>query len=105
MFEKKSNQLIKTISDKKRVTSKITGSAQMIVDRFFVSRILREADVKRYARGSEVLSLSQNWNKGRRGYGKRAMAKTSNLICVSPAKRWALLLSRNFVFSRILGVS
>ena len=49
MPEKKRNQLVKTILDKKGVTS-MTLAEKIIAERSFVDRLVREAPVRTYAR-------------------------------------------------------
>ena len=73
MPEKKRNQLVKTIRDKKGVTSmKLAG--KMNADRSFVDRIVREAVVKTYTRITPP-ELGQSWNRGKRWIVERTRAE------------------------------
>ena len=72
MPEKKRNQLVKTIWDKKGVTS-MKVAEKMNADRSFV---LRGRLLLGHTREPDVLSLGQSWNRGKIGIVERTRAET-----------------------------
>ena len=90
MPEKKGNQLVNTIGDKKGVAS-MKLAVKMNVDRSFVSRIAREA-VRTYK-----ISLGQSWTEAKKGVWKEKGAATP--ISSPTSVVMDVLLSHNFILS------